>query len=687
MKMNKSIGRYEIREELGRGGMGVVYLAEDSRLDRQVALKLLNQQLSADPSFAARFEQEARTVAGLSHTAIVSLYDFGEADGWLYLVMPYMQGGTLKEAITRNPLSPEKALNVLTRIGGALDKAHSQGIVHRDLKPANILLDQEEQPYLSDFGIVKMAQGEAERLTDTGRTLGTFAYMSPEQVMGEALDGRSDLYALGLILYEMLTGKHPYAQATTDGAMAVAQTQKTAPDIALENPALPAGCQAVIEKALAKNPADRYASGSEMARAFRAALAGKATATRATSATQSPAGEKKRKLPAWLFVVAGLAIIAVIAVFVFALAGPSSTKENAAGEPSPTAAISQAETNENQTGDRPPPAVVVDQNAPDADQANGSKATPTGQVSAVLTATATISESADLSQTLTLSGTSAARSTPATATATRRAAAAQVIASATPTTGILASNTPTATPAPPTPTPSPTPDSVAASAMYAAAVQSFNVDKNYEKASEQINEAIRLDPRVADYYYLRAQIRAQLGNHAEALTDIAEAIRLRPDKADYYQWRGYWYWNRSMWELSIPDLEKAVELNPTHSYQLTVLARAYKFVGKYEAMHQAYQQAIAVGALNDPFPYTNYAYNIYPDLGTFDEAVAILYDCEANLTSNAHSCAWERADLSVTAGRTADAVAAYKRYLELVPQGVETDRQQQARDYISEHGG
>jgi len=682
--MARSIGRYEIREELGRGGMGVVYLAEDSRLDRQVALKLLNQQLSADPSFAARFEQEARTVAGLSHTAIVSLYDFGEADGWLYLVMPYMQGGTLKEAIARKPLSPERALNVLTRIGGALDKAHSQGIVHRDLKPANILLDQEEQPYLSDVGIVKMAQGEAEPLTDTGRTLGTFAYMSPEQVMGEALDGRSDLYALGLILYEMLTGKHPFAQATTDGAMAVAQTGQAAPDIALDNPALPAGCQAVIEKALAKDPADRYASGSEMATAFKAALAGKVTAARATGAARPPAGEKKRKMPAWLFVVAGLAIIAAIAAGAFALGGSGSSGGDETGQPSPTTAISQAEANENQAGDRPPPAVVVDQ----ATESQPSlTASPTELSAAALTATAAISESAELSQTLTLSGTSSTRSATAVATATRRVAPAQVIASPTSNVATLSTNTPTATATKPAPTPSPTPDTVAATAMYAAAAQSFNVDKDYQKASDQIDEAIRLDPRVADYYYLRAQIRLQLGDDSGALTDIAEAIRLRPDKADYYQWRGYWYWNRSMWELSIPDLEKAVQLNPTHSYQLTVLARAYKFVGNYDAMHQAYQQAIAVGAANDPFPYTNYAYNIYPDLASIDEALAILYDCEATLTGNAHTCAWERASLSVTAGRTADAVAAYKRYLELVPQGAETDRQQQARDYISANGG
>jgi hypothetical protein len=357
--MAKSIGRYEIREELGRGGMAAVYLAYDPQLGREVALKLMDQQLSGDPTFAARFEREAKTVAALEHGAIVSLYDYGEADGWLYLVMRYMKGGSLKEQIARGPLSLERAYNVVHRIGSALDKAHRMDIVHRDLKPGNILLDEEGETYLSDFGIVKVAKGEAEYLTETGQTLGTFAYMSPEQVLGKELDGRSDIYALGVVLYEMLTGKHPFGDvATTSGAMAVAHTQQPIPDVTADNPDLPVALIPVIQKALAKEPADRYGAGAEMAAAMRAALrspkstrsaetgvAAAAAAAGAKTAEQplreqpvreqppaqppvrepvqwqpttpppaQPAAEERAKIPSWALAAAGVAVVACIAV-------------------------------------------------------------------------------------------------------------------------------------------------------------------------------------------------------------------------------------------------------------------------------------------------------------------------------------------------------------------------------------
>jgi formylglycine-generating enzyme required for sulfatase activity len=363
--MAKTIGRYEIREELGRGGMAAVYLAYDPQLGREVALKLMDQQLSGDPAFAARFEREARTVAALEHSAIVSLYDYGDAEGWLYLVMRYMKGGSLKEEIARGPLTLERSYNVVRRIGRALDKAHQAGIIHRDLKPGNILLDEDRESYLSDFGIVKVAKGDAEYLTETGQTLGTFAYMSPEQVLGKELDGRSDIYALGVVLYEMLTGKHPFGDvATTSGAMAVAHTQEPIPDVTADNPDLTAELIPVVQKALAKDPADRYASGAAMAAAIQAALSGTdvtkaagagaaaaaATATakaaepppaqqplreqpkRAQPPTRPPvresaaqsggqppsgdaappaqaAGDWKRNTPVWVFAVAGVAAI------------------------------------------------------------------------------------------------------------------------------------------------------------------------------------------------------------------------------------------------------------------------------------------------------------------------------------------------------------------------------------------
>lgn len=306
--MAKSIGRYEIREELGRGGMAVVYRAFDPRLHRDVALKLLDQHLLANSTFATRFEREARTIARLEHNAIVPLYDFGEADGWLYLVMRYMEGGTLKKQIARGPLTARQINKVIGRIGGALDKAHGQGIIHRDLKPANILLDNEGEPYLSDFGIVKVAAGDTEYLTESGQTVGTFAYMSPEQVVAtKELDGRSDIYSLGIVLYEMLTGKHPFGEAISTGAMVAAHIQKPVPDVTNDNPALPAACVAVVKKAMAKDPNDRFATGREMTAAVQAFLS-KLPADPETAKQQSieqPAVKQVKKdepieeAPAW----------------------------------------------------------------------------------------------------------------------------------------------------------------------------------------------------------------------------------------------------------------------------------------------------------------------------------------------------------------------------------------------------
>ena len=189
----KRIGRYEIKSEIGRGGMGTVYLAHDPRFRRNVAVKVLPRQYTHDPKFRARFEREAQTIAALEHPAIVPVHDFGEDDGQPFLVMRYMPGGSLAEKLTKGALSLKQTATILDRIGSALDRAHSKGIIHRDLKPGNILFDGYGEAYLADFGIAKMAEATAAL---TGNSLiGTPAYLSPEQVTGHEIEGRADIYA------------------------------------------------------------------------------------------------------------------------------------------------------------------------------------------------------------------------------------------------------------------------------------------------------------------------------------------------------------------------------------------------------------------------------------------------------------------------------------------------------------
>lgn len=260
---DKQIGRYVIQKELGRGGMATVYLAVDPHFQRQVAVKMLPQQFSRDAGFRARFEQEARTIARLEHPAIVPVYDFGQEKDQLFLVMRYMPGGSLLERVTQEPLSLFAAAKVARRIASALDDVHRRSIIHRDLKPDNILFDLRDNAYLSDFGIVKLAQSA---LTVADQTfMGTPAYMSPEQARGTIeIDSRSDVYSLGVILFEMLTGQLPF-QADTPVGMALMHVADPIPQIRQIKGDLPPNTQVIIDRALAKARVDRYATAGELA--------------------------------------------------------------------------------------------------------------------------------------------------------------------------------------------------------------------------------------------------------------------------------------------------------------------------------------------------------------------------------------------------------------------------------------
>jgi serine/threonine protein kinase len=264
----KQLGPYRVVSHLGEGGMAVVCQAYQPSVDRFVALKILPRHFAGDPEFVGRFEQEARVIARLQHPHIVPVHDFGEEDGYTYIVMPFIENGTLADLLGR-PLLSTLMRRIITQVGDALDCAHCQGIIHRDVKPSNILIDRRGNCLLSDFGIAKIVAGSSH-FTRTGGIVGTPAYMSPEQIQGEELDGRSDIYSLGIVLYEMAAGRPPY-RAETPPAIFVKHLHDPLPPPRSFNPALPEGIQRVILKALAKDREDRYATAHDLVRALQLA--------------------------------------------------------------------------------------------------------------------------------------------------------------------------------------------------------------------------------------------------------------------------------------------------------------------------------------------------------------------------------------------------------------------------------
>jgi serine/threonine protein kinase len=260
--------RYTLLEVLGDGGMARVYLAHDNVLERDVALKVLREQYANDEGFVERFRREAKNAASLNHPSIVQVYDQGQAeDGTYYMAMEYVPGSTLKERIVREgPLDPRQAAGIASQVAEALESAHGRGIVHRDIKPQNVLLTASGDAKVADFGIARAASSKT--ITGTNLVLGTAAYMSPEQVRGERVGPASDLYSLGVVLYEMLTGEQPHK---ADDPIATAMKHLGEPPRHPRevNPAVPRDTNALVVKLLAKEPEDRYASAAALAEDLR----------------------------------------------------------------------------------------------------------------------------------------------------------------------------------------------------------------------------------------------------------------------------------------------------------------------------------------------------------------------------------------------------------------------------------
>ena len=254
-------GRYRIVRKLGSGGMANVYLAEDQELGRRVAIKILNDRHAGDEQFVERFRREAKNAAGLSHPNIVSIYDRGEAEGTYYIAMEYLDGRSLKELIlSRGPAPVSVAVDYARQILSALRFAHRNGIVHRDIKPHNCLVDAEGHVKVTDFGI---ARAGASQMTEAGSIIGTAQYLSPEQARGTQVDQRSDLYSLGIVLYEMLTGNVPF-NGDSPVEIAMKHLSATPPPLSAKRPDIPKSLEMVVLRALAKDPAARYQSTDEM---------------------------------------------------------------------------------------------------------------------------------------------------------------------------------------------------------------------------------------------------------------------------------------------------------------------------------------------------------------------------------------------------------------------------------------
>jgi eukaryotic-like serine/threonine-protein kinase len=321
-------GRYRLEAKLGSGGMSTVYLARDQTLDRQVAVKVMHREMSEQADQLERFRQEARAVAKLSHPNVVSVIDAGEDGGHPYIVFEYVEGETLKQRIARvGALDAQEALAYAIEIARGLTVAHARSMVHRDIKPQNVLIDAEGRAKLTDFGISR--QLEQDGMTATGRVLGTTDYVAPEQAMGHAVDPRSDIYSLGVVLYEMLVGQVPF-HADSQVGVAMKHVNEELPDVQQRRPDISAAAALVVGRSTAKDPEHRYQEIGEMiddlstALEVEAARAG-STSGEATSVLDAvPAPKRKlssRRRWSWAAVALLATVGAVVLLLVFFISG------------------------------------------------------------------------------------------------------------------------------------------------------------------------------------------------------------------------------------------------------------------------------------------------------------------------------------------------------------------------------
>ena len=290
---------YLLEAVVGRGGTSTVYRAEDPRLRIPIALKVLNPEAAEDDAFRERFVRAYRLVAGINHPNIVPVYDAGVWQDSLYIAMRYVAGGNLKARLRIGPLAPERTVATLAQVAAALDAAHARGLVHRDVKPANVLVDggatpeEPEIAYISDFGLIKSVQSSGVA-TATGEILGTIDYVAPEQIEGRPVDARADVYSLGCVAFECLTGRVPFRR-DNDAATLWAHMQEAPPAAREVNPSLPRGVDRALRRALAKDPDDRLSSCTDLVEALRREVESVTTLRTQRAPRFAPRRERRRR--------------------------------------------------------------------------------------------------------------------------------------------------------------------------------------------------------------------------------------------------------------------------------------------------------------------------------------------------------------------------------------------------------